>query len=67
MVADLEVHGATDDLNRTVARVNRDESDAIGAIDGANLIHASHHNLLQSLAHDLGAFNDEAEVIEDWS
>ena len=65
VVAEVDVHRATHDLQRPVAGVDDHESNAVRALDRANLVDARDHHVLESLADVLDAFDDQAEVIED--
>jgi hypothetical protein len=63
MVPHRDVHGATDDLERTIVRVDHDQSNTIGSLDRPNLIDACDDDVLQSFADVLDSLDDETEVI----
>jgi hypothetical protein len=67
VVAHRDVVGTTDNLQWTVGGVHDDQSNTISAIDCANLIDASNDNFVESLPHELGTFNHESKIVEDYS
>jgi len=65
VIAQVDVHGATDDLEGTVTGVHDDESHSVSALNGANLVDPSDDHVFKPLAHALDAFDDQTEVVED--
>ena len=64
-VAGLEIPGAADDLDRFApAGVDDDAADPVGLRDGGDLEHTGEHNLPQTLADPLHAFDDKTERVE---
>jgi hypothetical protein len=64
-VAHGEVHRSTNDLERAVSRVDDNQSNAIGAFDGANLVHSRDHHVAQAFTDVFHAVDHETEVVQN--
>ena len=63
MIADVDVHRATDNLQGPVTGVNGHQADSVGAFNRTNLVDSRHDHVLETLAHELDAVDDQSEVV----
>src|ERR1700690_3777099 len=56
VVAEVNVHRAADDLERTLSGVDYDEPHAVGALDRADLVDPGHDDVFETITNEIDAF-----------
>ena len=65
MVANFEIPRAADNFERAVACVHGHESYTVGTFYGGDIVHSSHHDVLETLTHVFDAFDHQPQVVEN--
>ena len=63
-VANLEIEGAADDDERTLARIDDDAADPVGSLNGIDFGDQAHHDIFEAFADLLDPLDHESQVIE---
>ena len=64
VIAQREVRRAADDLERSVARIDDHQANAVSSLDRPDLVNARHDDVTKPFAHPLDPLHDQSEVVE---